>query len=455
MYRGLLRACLCALIALTASSPQGRVVHGQSPQPEEVTVDFGPFEGTDSLRLAIADAIGVGQANVTGTHFLITWQQKVDDWYFMSLTSLDGDGCIPTAESHGVDGDCTYPLLASKSESDKWDIGIYPSVEFTVLVPKTSDDLIAPEAKKHLVAPAQFNPSNETLVFKFPWVGTWMYTQGWHSPISNGDGLDIGTGGSDKRVLASASGTLLPFCTVSNGQSVNVKILHDDGTRLDYYHLRLSSLRPGVQAGQRVVQGEEVGDLMQGSFDELPCGYASQNASRGHLHWDFPQTPDGATFAADSCTITMHRNAGSGPGSNWICGSTVVSPSLSNPGRLTLTNSPPNNACCNCSLVNQGGDRLLWRAIMGTWDDLFMTPLLLPLSSKPARIEPNLLGMIAAEPRMIVINKPEKVVFTLPAVQDIDWRTVSYRVYWGDNPQGTGDILVTTPSYTTDEVIQP
>ena len=56
---------------------------------------------------------------------------------------------------------------------------------------------------------------------------------------------------------------------------------------------------------------------------------------------------------------------------------------------------------------------------------------------------------------MIVTNKPEKVVFALPTVQDTDVRTVSYRVYSGDDPQGTDEILVTTPSYTPDEVIQP
>lgn len=104
---------------------------------------------------------------------------------------------------------------------------------------------------------------------------------GWKAVDFLSDG-NTGAGHAPNRLLASAAGSISYKCSPSSGQYTTAIRIGD----LMYTHLLNSG---SLYFGRSVSQGDELGQLMSGSFTEY-CGYASQGAGWFHVHWGFPNT---------------------------------------------------------------------------------------------------------------------------------------------------------------------
>ncbi len=137
--------------------------------------------------------------------------------------------------------------------------------------------------------------------YDFPWTygDSWEYRgsgTGWHgTPL----GLDIGTDGSNKKVLSAANGTIIEVNPCI--ETAWVRIEHADGVILDYLHIELGSLAPEIVVGNSIFRGQLIGNLKPGTFDDGDCGNTSgQRFNSAHLHWGIPS--DGS-FSVDGWTI--------------------------------------------------------------------------------------------------------------------------------------------------------
>ena len=218
------------------------------------------------------------------------------------------------------------PAKASRSDKSS----SQPPVEFHSYVPgldlhtALSDPTFGKTANKvsssiNGASRNSINTSTQTNSFKFPWpAGLWEYRQGWHD--KDKVALDIGIKGpnADKRVLAAADGVITSMC---RGKLSARVVIDHNGTRLEYWHLDVKMLAPGIVEGQPVVQGQVLGVLLSGPWTKTddgspPCGEAPlQNPGSAHLHWVIPN----GTITADGWTIQHSSDT-------WTRGSEVRNP---------------------------------------------------------------------------------------------------------------------------------
>jgi hypothetical protein len=158
----------------------------------------------------------------------------------------------------------------------------------------------------------------------FPWQpGTWARygNQGIHhdnGTMLPGDsavdffGDDGWDGSMPPAVYAAAAGTVISHCDgVHNGGIV----VDGASGRFMYFHLLPGQSKMAV--GTSLQQGERIGELAHGSFNDSPCGSASQGAAQYHIHFAF--LPEGGYFQIGGCSLDL----GSG---SWLCGSDTVFP---------------------------------------------------------------------------------------------------------------------------------
>ena len=149
---------------------------------------------------------------------------------------------------------------------------------------------------------------------RFPWgqniswqwmtrggVNIWHYGSG-NCSSSTKCAIDIGTNSDYKELLAIESGSVTKVCFSSS--TADITIDHN-GTSFTYRHVERSSLEASISEGNSILQGQLLGKIKTGSFDEQTiCNYlvtASQQDTWGHVHFEMPKS---ATYVLDGWSLT-------------------------------------------------------------------------------------------------------------------------------------------------------
>jgi hypothetical protein len=122
-------------------------------------------------------------------------------------------------------------------------------------------------------------------------------------------GDTLGSSAMPPYAYAAQAGTVTWSCQGAH----NGGIIISGASKLMYFHLV-----PGQAAfvkGTTFQQGQQIGRLAYGTFDDTPCGWASQGATEYHLH--FAWVPSGNTFSMGGCILDLST-------SNWLCGATTI-----------------------------------------------------------------------------------------------------------------------------------
>ncbi len=280
----------------------------------ENNIDYSEFDIESELKLALHQALSKRPAHLfPGSKFAVTNITGQEAWHFISLASLDG----PDSNLKAVGtGDAGALVLAVRNQEGDWQVALSGTQSYSDLLATAPDHIIPEEHRLYL------DPRKRSLLktptdveYKFPWAaGEWEYRQGWHASA-----LDIGTRGTDKRVLAAADGLIGTICDKPGAISANVQIIHEDGKVFDYVHLDKNSLRPNIQTNKKVKQGQILGDLLPGTWSFDGCGYTEkQDHNSAHLHWVMPT---GTSLIIDGWTIQS-------PNNTWRKGDEVRFPTL-------------------------------------------------------------------------------------------------------------------------------
>lgn len=278
----------------------------------EVKVDFSRFTIESRLEDAIKDELqNISWKVFAGTEFVITDVRQLHGESIISVASLNG----PDSNGKYIGQGESSTILVGKLDKDKgWEVAIMGDTKFSKLINKLSDATVPSEGKQKLnnqSARRTREPSPKsglinrvgaqgtitTVGYKFPWSNglSWGFWSTWyHGGSSDCQGtvcsIDLGTTGSDRRVLAATGGTVGPICT--GLLTRNVTIYGNDGITLQYYHIDKTTLRSGIATGQPIGQGQVIGSLRTGNFgpwEEEGCGEAYQNDISSHLHWIIPK----------------------------------------------------------------------------------------------------------------------------------------------------------------------
>ena len=111
-------------------------------------------------------------------------------------------------------------------------------------------------------------------------------------------------------VYAAEAGSVTWSCQGADNGGL---IISGASGKLMYFHLA-----PGQAAftiGSTFQQGQQIGRLAYGTFNDSPCGYASQSATDYHLH--FAWLPSGSTFSIGGCILDLTSQ-------NFLCGTTTI-----------------------------------------------------------------------------------------------------------------------------------
>ncbi|MEM7129186.1 MAG: fibronectin type III domain-containing protein [Chloroflexota bacterium] len=234
-------------------------------------------------------------------------------------------------------------------QQGNWTGALAGTAQFSNFIQSAPDSFIDARSKYHLDPLKIRSADVSTVEYKFPWpTGDWQYRIGWHASA-----LDIGTHTNDKRILASADGTVSMICAVGL-LSRNVKVTHADGVTLEYFHIDKDHLY--VHVGQSVTRGQVLGVLRAGTWSDS-CGYTeNQFPYSAHVHWVLPTdrlfTVDGWTIQHADNTFRRGNGETRSPGSN-----------------LTSTNVPNNGDPCSGPTLNSPaeGQTLTSRSVAFSW----------------------------------------------------------------------------------------
>jgi len=136
------------------------------------------------------------------------------------------------------------------------------------------------------------------------------------SYIANSYGVDFlgsDVGGADimpPEAYAVESGIVTYVCRGAVNLGVKVVGAHQ------FYYLHMVP-DTQLQNGDSIQQGQRLGLLQHGTFDDYPCGVAHQSASTYHLHFAF-QAPDGY-LTMGGCILNISSGY-------WTCGTDTIGP---------------------------------------------------------------------------------------------------------------------------------
>ncbi len=273
-----LKSVLVLLLLGFLISVSGEKIEAQEP----ITIEFSGF----TQELALQNSLGNTLVNQSKTSFDIDLQTRLSgtsditfkvisernegDWRLLSI-ALDDPACY-------LDGNFSFEcsqLVVAHKEGDQWQSAIAGTEKYSQLLDNVP---FLDQRTKAILDPLHDDPDLISQDHRFPWAaGDREINRVWHSSKSGGNAIDF-TGSGD--ILASADGTITNICVGTS--SKNVRIMHDDGVELDYFHLD-RTLGPGIVKGRRVVKGQYLGFSRVGSFSEDGCGHSYGT----HLHLDF------------------------------------------------------------------------------------------------------------------------------------------------------------------------
>ncbi len=235
----------------------------------EITYNASMFTNTKYFAVTAIDEIGSYKfVSVVGLHFP---EYPVNDWNI-------------------IDNGAWFGLvLLSKSEHGSWEVAIAGTKKFSSMLYNIPNHLLPAKSKISMISAYEY-PLMVKENYILPWgEGTSMKfgRKGIHgSEFTNFSGRiavdwvsDGGPGHAPNNVIASQSGSVIYRC--DNGRPSTAIII---GNFL-YAHLLRSN---NYKVGDYYEQGQSLGALRVGPFDDGKCGYAHQSNFQYHVHWAFP-----------------------------------------------------------------------------------------------------------------------------------------------------------------------
>ena len=339
-------AWLIALTTLTLTQAQSTQAYTPqqphappTPQSSSVTLNTALVQVPDALAQAMLallksdhSAQRVLNPLSASARYVLTSARLNDegDWALISVAA-DGAEYLGSGE--------TGKLVIGKKEIGDWRLAleINGDLAFAELVQAAPDAFISPYAKQLLLQTPNANLRPQTVSYKWPWLTglQWHWWQGFHG----GSALDIGTAGSDRRVLASAGGVITYMCKGPLGAAI--KIRDEDGLALEYWHIDAGLLADGITLGATVAQGQVLGSLRPGTWTDTACGpqYTGQSTDNAHLHWVLPKD---RPFIVEGWTITYPTSSFSKEGQTKTCNGGCWNSQIFFASSNTLNGSPTN-----------------------------------------------------------------------------------------------------------------
>jgi hypothetical protein len=136
-------------------------------------------------------------------------------------------------------------------------------------------------------------------------------------------GDDAWNGSMPPYVYAAAAGTVISHC---NGAHNGGIVVSGASGKFMYFHLLPGQAKMAV--GTSIAQGEQIGSLAYGNWNDSPCGISTINSATGyHLHFAF--LPSGGYFQIGDCSLDLASQ-------NWLCGTSTIYPGgqLNNGGHI-------------------------------------------------------------------------------------------------------------------------
>ncbi len=323
-------------------------------QNNEVQIIEGTVEVPDDLLDSIKQAIQNGiDLLPTSQYYAITDIQNYDSWKFISVVGLVN--IEQPSKWNIIDNGVWFGLVLVEDQNNKpIKSAIEGTQEYTQIL-STIPNYVLPLRVKSDLDPSSVNPSAYT-GYAFPWEsGTSMrygvagvhdngFSTGWKAVDFVSDGA---SGHSPNRLLAAATGTISYRCSPRSGENTTAVRIGD----LFYTHLITNS---NLAIGRSFSQGEELGQMRTGSFNEN-CGYADQNSSSFHVHLGFP---DNGTVTFEDWVLNISsgvwtkgaesRRTGDWIQANWgNGGSSCPGPSQSSPDAGYVSSSQTINFSWN------------------------------------------------------------------------------------------------------------
>ncbi|MEJ2487865.1 MAG: hypothetical protein P8Y68_19285, partial [Anaerolineales bacterium] len=257
-----------------------------------LTIIEGTVPLSEELRGILQTALEEASQEVAfeSEYFAPTDLEDQEDWVFVSMVGLSN---IPESQQWNIldHGSWFGHVLIHYQAGIFSQAAVVGTQKYNTLVNGTPDSLISRSAKLELTGEAL--PSAEAGGYIFPYPSGYRIHYG-SSGVHGGwsmYGVDLGSNGDTSAgnvpnyLIASADGTVTYKCVLSgSGKSATVRIG-------DFLYAHLLGSTVSLNLGDFVSQGDYLGRLKTGTFDELPCGYAYQSDNWFHVHFGFLDDP--------------------------------------------------------------------------------------------------------------------------------------------------------------------
>ncbi|MCA9385708.1 S-layer homology domain-containing protein [Candidatus Dojkabacteria bacterium] len=279
--------------------------HGET-QSNAISEPQLVLSDTDFI-LSVEEAVhSYTDENFAPTSYEIQEPQLFGSWAIFSVVATSEDCFIDSASSFSC-----YTNALGYHDGGNWDTALAGSTKFSEMIQTVPNTILTERAKAALDPNAPFEVWESYHHLPFP---DWKYSVGrtfnsWHGAGYHDDPNDsipddpnfeqydpgnnnldfVMTGGdiTEHWILSTASGTVLNVCTDEYTQ--NIRIRHDDGLILDYFHAEVGTVPERISVGARVVSGEFLGIGRKGSIFENAtprpkCGVMTQGDTTSHVH---------------------------------------------------------------------------------------------------------------------------------------------------------------------------
>jgi hypothetical protein len=343
LYRTILLTL--AMLLLGAGGLPGARAQG-SGQSSGITLVPGTVPVSDAVAEAAVTALEGGLSSYPNLHyFAVTDVRDMDPWMLISFVGLE---TYDSAAGWKLEAGGWFGLVLLKDDGrGNWAGAAQGTTAFSDLIHQIPDTLIGSEAKRDLDPLAPSDVTAQATGNIFPWesgTAMWYGSLGihdngfdsvtgahWRAVDMASDG-NTAAGHAPNHLLAAGAGSIGYKCT----GTVNVAVKLGN---FFYTHLVNNS---NLYAGASFDQGATLGSMQTGNFNDLPCGWASQQPGWFHVHWGFPD----ADLSVEGWTLSMSTG-------NWTNGPLTVTPG---------TGSSWISAQHDASCPQSGGALLYWNS---------------------------------------------------------------------------------------------
>ncbi len=270
-----------------------------------------PNEAKAAITLALDHWQGPTPVANTFSVIGIRWEQT---WALLTIAPYPINH--PSGQEHAAPDTSAWSSVLVTHSNQQWQAalegdpaipGLLKTLPLSELGSEARTALFPTQSwqERRAVAPAQ---AYNGYKFFFPGGGpSWQVSQGWHDSgypqyFSGNHSIDFRPNGSgDVSIISMATGTVLYQCITSGLDIQTLTVIQTLGTneKIGYLHLQKDSL--AIQQGDLVVQGQKLGDMVQGN-NSGDCGTSNGT----HVHLYFPSKPftiETATFSDPTVPI--------------------------------------------------------------------------------------------------------------------------------------------------------